>query len=232
MVATAAPGKLRPIPFTSAMVLAILANRKSQTRRLMNPQPSPEWSPEVWTEIHGYDRLGNLDPDRVLGNGYCDDDGVEGYASRYGSPGDLLWVKEPLQPSSPSGLVAYQTTGLHPLPRRDGAAVPWPWKPAKLGAMYCPRWASRLVLEVTEIRVERLQDISEADAIAEGVHSDGSWSPDDGWLDYVNLAKDGEGFPCETARDSFRTLWESINGPGSWDANPWVWVVGFKRVPA
>ncbi|MEQ1663215.1 MAG: hypothetical protein ABL877_11025 [Thiobacillus sp.] len=74
-----------------------------------------------------------------------------------------------------------------------------------------PRWASRILLEIVGVRVERLQDISEADAIAEGVGGD------------VTVT------PC-FAVERYRALWESINGPGSWDVNPWVWVVEFKRV--
>ena len=75
------------------------------------------------------------------------------------------------------------------------------------------RWASRITLEITGVRVERLQEISEADARAEGVSA--KHTPD---ADY-------------TARDAFSALWESINGGGSWDANPWVWVVEFRRLP-
>ena len=80
-----------------------------------------------------------------------------------------------------------------------------------------PRWASRITLEVTGVRVERLQDISVADAKAEGVE----------W--FRSGGVECPGMP-ETAIEAYRNLWESINGPGSWDANPWVWVVEFKRV--
>lgn len=91
-----------------------------------------------------------------------------------------------------------------------------------------PRWASRLTLEITGIRVERLQDISEADAIAEGIQygvqrfEEGGGFP--GWLDY---SKPNALLACPI--ESYRTLWESINGPGSWEANSWVWVVEFKK---
>ena len=80
-----------------------------------------------------------------------------------------------------------------------------------------PRWASRITLEITNIRVERLQDISEEDAQAEGVIED--YRPD---VDPMGLASN--------YRVAFRELWDSINGPGSWSANPWVWVVEFRRV--
>jgi hypothetical protein len=83
-----------------------------------------------------------------------------------------------------------------------------------------PRWASRLTLEVVSVRMERLQDISEADAKAEGIES----SDDDGVTYWGPLGK-GHFDP----RVAYRSLWESLHGPGSWAANPWVWVVGFRR---
>ena len=101
---------------------------------------------------------------------------------------------------------------------RDGKGIHW--RPS----IHMPRWASRILLEVTAVRVEQLQDISEADAIAEGIeHWDASGNNE--WADYSDPA----GLPL-SARESYRTLWEQINGPGSWDTNPWVWVVEFKRV--
>jgi hypothetical protein len=87
-----------------------------------------------------------------------------------------------------------------------------------------PRWASRITLEITGVRVERLQDISEADAIAEGCaknHNNYYWG---------GPHKAGGLKQMATARQAYQDLWESINGPSSWEANPWVWVVGFKRV--
>ncbi len=102
------------------------------------------------------------------------------------------------------------------------------WTPS----IFMPRWASRITLEITAVRVERLQSISEADARAEGVRlSQRAVSPSKAqsfWWDYLRSEPS-----CPWARESFGTLWESINGPdgpGSWDANPWVWVVEFRRV--
>lgn len=80
-----------------------------------------------------------------------------------------------------------------------------------------PRWASRITLEITEVRVQRLQEISEEDARAEGVQMpDGTPTPPDWW----------------SYRQEFSHLWESINGPGSWDANPWLWCISFRRTDA
>ncbi len=96
------------------------------------------------------------------------------------------------------------------------------WKPS----IHMPRWASRITLEVTGVRVERLQDISEEDAIAEGVEV--LWRGYDDAQDfYRNYHTGGYLF---TAKASYRTLWESINGPGSWERNDWVWVIEFKRI--
>lgn len=107
--------------------------------------------------------------------------------------------------------------------KRRSSVVPVYWKRP---AIFMPRHASRITLEVTGVRVERLQDISESDAIAEGMRQmrDGSGC----WV-----GREGPGklvTPWPTARCAFRDLWESINGAGSWDANPFVWVVEFKRV--
>jgi len=102
-----------------------------------------------------------------------------------------------------------------------------PWKPG----IHMPRWASRLTLEVTDVRVERLQDISEADAMAEGIHRiwpEGHIS-DDGPNHYtINL--DGFNANAPTAAEVYRMLWEWINGPDSWTANPWVWAISFEVV--
>jgi len=95
-------------------------------------------------------------------------------------------------------------------------------KPQSRPSIHMPRWASRLTLEITGVRVERLNDINEADAIAEGVTAVSS-----GGVTLFTTT----GVNCfQTAKDAYAALWESINGPGSWDANPWVWVVEFRRI--
>lgn len=115
----------------------------------------------------------------------------------------------------------------------------WPWRRSYLPSMHCPRGLSRITLEVTAVRVERLQDISEADAIAEGIEPNWSgdlkvgpngyggegWVPECGWRHYLN-SMDGD--PAYEPVESYRSLWESISGAGSWAANPWVWVVEFR----
>jgi hypothetical protein len=98
-----------------------------------------------------------------------------------------------------------------------------------------PRWASRLTLEIVSVRVERLNDISEADAIAEGIEPQ-LWKPtgEKGWMHYGEMKgfnRLAAMFHQDDAVKSYRSLWESINGPGSWKLNPWVWVLTFRRIP-
>lgn len=94
------------------------------------------------------------------------------------------------------------------------------WKPS----IHMPRAASRITLEITGVRVERLQSISESDCIAEGIESEPGTAH---WKNYET----GPGWRYwESPKQSYRTLWESINGPGSWDTNPWAWCIEFKKV--
>lgn len=121
----------------------------------------------------------------------------------YGKPGDRLWVRETFC-SFPDGNIFYRADNDERAPMKG-------WKPS----IFMPRALSRITLEIKNVRVERLQDISENDAKAEG--TDGER--------YL-----GQGFDHCVYREAFRTLWESINGPGSWESNPWVWVVEFKQI--
>ncbi|MHB0973915.1 MAG: ASCH domain-containing protein [Thiobacillus sp.] len=180
--------KERPMLMSAPMVRAILAGTKTQTRRVVKPQPG------------GLLKLALHLARRGLPIWFCD--GWDGTCP-YGQPGDQLWVRETFAP---------MTTGYAYLADpvwRDSPSGRWH------PSIHMPRVASRITLEIVSVRVERLQDISESDALAEGV------SPDMGlcW-------QSGD----DTPRGMYGELWESINGPGSWDANPWVWVVEFKRV--
>jgi hypothetical protein len=192
------------------MVRAILDGRKSQTRRAVKPQPRGE--PEVW--------LINASGEfcaRTAGNEWLP------VRCPYGVPGDLLWVREEF-----SGWWCYDKTPPSCW-NRDGRI--WYWADGEPSdgdwtlpkpSIHMPRWASRITLRVTEIRVERLQEISEEDAIAEGAPRGGF--DEDGRF-YENPVGPDRG----SHRCGFAALWEHINGPSSWDANPWVWVVGFER---
>jgi hypothetical protein len=200
--------KERPILFNDAMVRAILDGRKTQTRRVIAPRPQEHWTlSSVGVLTDSAHRL-NAQQVAVFR------DNEFGYPFRcpYGQPGDRLWVREGAR------VIAKRHREIGIVYRADGEArtVPYPSRlaPAPLGKRLANgtyREASRITLEVTGVRVERLCDISPEDAREEGISPAGIGS------DHADVS-------------AFRALWESINGPGSWDANPWVWVVEFKRV--
>ena len=195
--------KERPILFSAPMVRAILDGRKTQTRRVVKSD---------CLEIAERDD-GTHWPWRED----CDNGGDIWYPCPYGYAGDLLWVRETWHPetSDPDARAAYKADC-------DYDTSDCSWRPS----IHMPRWASRILLRITDIRVERLQAIRDADALAEGIIEQTS-QIDAGWQDYWP-SEDGE--PYASAREAYRALWESINGAGSWDANPWVWVVEFERV--
>jgi hypothetical protein len=216
--------KERPILFSAAMVRAILEGSKTQTRRIIKPQPRCNGmilnarAGEILCEddyLPPAAVLWDVGKHRVT---VCDLDGSLQLCCPYGVIGDTLWVRETWGMINPFGEF-YDTSlrGLTGVPEgcriiyragtlTTGGASPVDpvWRPS----IHMPRWASRITLEVTGVRVERLKNISEADAIAEG-------------------CKERETI---TARGEYEALWESINGAGSWAANPWVWVVEFRRV--
>lgn len=142
----------------------------------------------------------------------------------FGRPGDRLWVRECLYINDYRGLkvpkdeqedceIFYRASGL---PDLEGEESLIKWTPS----IHMPRWASRITLEITAVRVERLQDISSADCKAEGFE----WCvPCD---EKTDAARDKTGIP----QTWYRELWQSIYGAESWQSNPWVWVVGFRRV--
>ena len=139
----------------------------------------------------------------------------------YGAPGDRLWVRATWRPDfmRPSQRRAFYRADV------VEEAVTKAWRPS----IHMPRWASRITLEVTGVRVERLHDITPSDAIAEGVERGPEpleyMAGTAGWKDYERPGR------CEAnPASSFASLWRSINGAKSWAANPWVWVVEFKRV--
>lgn len=200
--------KERPINFKAWEVRAILDGRKTQFRRAVRPQPIPdrnhpttrlEWNPG---KLHYTECNASWNPitnafDNYIRNGRCP----------FGAPGDRLWVREChymalLLHDEKAGVVEYRAD------YHDELAEGIAWR----SSIHMPRWASRIALEVVSVRVERLDEISEEDAIAEGVDPD-----------WVNTAAGRDGLVPVYAR-----LWESINGPDSWEANPFVWVVEFR----
>ncbi len=210
--------KERPILFSGPMVRALLDGSKTQTRRAMKPQP---------TEFVGGPgvtlRDGSPAPLVPL------DDSVEPYGREivcpYGQPGDRLWVREA---HAIDGKKVFFRAG-HKESEGAGPRVDIRWRPS----IHMPRWACRITLEIISVRVERLQDISEADALAEGIVECPIPADDEGprRIGYMVGPDDGKSGLSVTPIQAYRNLWESINGPGSWDANPWVWALTFRRFP-
>jgi hypothetical protein len=208
--------KEQPILFSAPMVRAILEGRKVQTRRVMKPQPGDDWNPEVGICAYEWKGSGEPGPD-FFGAG--DED--ECYKCPYGAPGDRLWVRETFCPvyhgsyeplpkgrmptSEHEAVIVYRTTPA--ADEYDGH-----WRPS----IFMPRWPSRITLEITEVRVQRVQEISEEDAVAEGT---GQWAMETNAI-----------LTCETMRDAYRKLWDSINiKKYPWESNPWVWALSFRR---
>ena len=217
--------KERPILFSAPMVRAILDGRKTQTRRVVKPQPENDGSGGVVREADSWIWRGGKALRRVgYGDDYVHTDreamcrAMES-VSPYGVPGDRLWVREtwgcpeadhPRVPDGrkpqPGDRIVYAANEADAWQWRCGSGMPW--RPS----IHMPRWASRITLEVVSVRVERVQEIGEEDATAEGV----------AFTKYANAS----------ARFHFREIWDSINAARGfgWDANPWVWVVEFRRV--
>jgi hypothetical protein len=202
--------KERPILFSAPMVRAILAGQKTQTRRAL--------APDLFISSGGaVVRMASAGPATT---------GIrEAHCPYWRQPGDRLWVREAWAWSGDGAIPAFDRVRKGGVwfradPERTSPGIRW--RPS----IHMPRWASRITLEVTGVRVERLQDISEADAQAEGVTP--KWEPGCSG----RLMEALGGFSFRPAASAYADLWEQINGPGSWDANPWVWVVEFRRVEA
>lgn len=225
--ATAMATKERPILFSAEMVRAILEGRKTQTRRLVKNLPPPVI---LQSDPRPYDRIGychyanNWQWKTEEGYCRCRKEG----AKSIGFPGDRLWVRETLKPKeesaangAPRGVWAYYAADNTPCPGNQVLLKTTP-------AIFMPRWASRITLEIESIHVERLHEISEAGARAEGITAH-SYATGIGERFKNHLNDNLPDF--DNARDSFRSLWDRINGKKEpWASNPWVWVIKFKRV--
>lgn len=203
--------KERPILFSAPMVRAILENSKTQTRRIMQPQP------DYLAETKGslfhpaqVDRHGEMYPGEEVFGVYSDD---EHWPCPYGRPGDRLWGRETWKPAHSDGSGTFYRATC------EDATITG-WRPS----IHMHRFRSRISLEVVSVRAERLQDISEADAKAEGVSS---WIPCGSRLGTLN--RTGGGMVETTHLKAYALLWENINGTASWAANPWVWVIEFQK---
>lgn len=214
-----ATAKARPILFKAPMIRAILDGTKTQTRRIVRSHVSGVRSDPVSTEAVLYWDRGVEDPRRWVGR---DGLAVGHVYCPYGEPGDRLWVKEAVRRLPDDG--SHLDSAIY---IADGSLTPlesWPWKLKALPGMYMPLGLSRITLEVTGVRVERLQAITEEDAKAEGITTSQSAT--------IN-GKPGvvHNFGPDAHRQAFAQLWDGINGErASWASNPWTWVVSFRRV--
>lgn len=232
--------RVRPILFSAPMVRAILDGTKSQTRRTIYV-PAPPSADEVvhtprhpapYLDAYCSQRRTATNP-RGMSDSWCwwtrDDRACEQFSVRF-APGDLLWVKETTV-IAPSGWTSSPVQPRGPEARETGyfadKGSESMWEAAqdyglkKTPSIFMPRWASRITLEVTAVAVERLQEIDEADALAEGCPGVLGANPD---------------FPDEwdpSPVEQYRDLWQSINGKrhgATWGDNPWVVVVSFRHV--
>lgn len=205
----------RPIIMSAPQVRAILAGTMTQTRRAVKirgldfvgggPRNGADWNdPSCW----GFEDC-NTGRNWALASGEGVDDV---FSCPHGVPGDRLWVRETWRVMGESPEDTLDMFGRDDIQYRADRDESYIGK--YRSSIHMPRWASRITLEITNVRVERLQNISEADAMAEGTPP-------------VLVPPDGGDQPHVVG---YRDLWESINGAGSWDANPWVWVVAFRRV--
>ena len=215
--------------FKGELVRAILEGRKTQTRRVMKPQPA---TVERWK--HGEPTLETSANWTVMrdasGKGWSN---CGPFRYPYGKTGDLIYVREtwqhanyPLGPYQEGSTVFYRADYLNDPHGPDGEKSPEGkyrhWQPS----IHMPKSAARIWLEITGVRVERLQDISETDAIAEGIERVDDFFGCACWRAYGE--PDGADVVCpDDPIGSFRSLWDSTGG--DWQANPWVWVIDFKR---
>ncbi|MBC5078961.1 ASCH domain-containing protein [Klebsiella quasipneumoniae] len=212
--------KERGMIFNGEMVRAILDGRKTQTRRIMKVQPVLNGN---FYEVFG----------AAWSKGMKSIPALPGHSLStrcpFGAVGDRIWVREAFRVHSRATDVATlvykasernswtEQTHRVPVAVCNKPATPEKWTPS----LHMPRWASRILLEITDVRVERLNAISQEDAQAEGMELAG-WRPT-----YSDPDSGGE---VMTPYDNFAELWSSIYGDESWKANPWVWVISFKRV--
>lgn len=214
--------KEKPILFSAPMIRAILNGTKSQTRRVVKLQPYEGVTivgPEYYAPV-AYDKQGEMEPGKEI-YGIYDEDGEWGVKCPYGVPGEKLWVREAWFPRC-SDAERYGTEEV--IYRADGGCAIQPkWKPS----IHMPRWASRLNLIVTGVRVERVQEISETDVKAEGVYQCLKMSSFSG-LHYEQITPE-EMNP--RIYGPFISLWDSINKKRGfeWSENPFVWVIEFEK---
>lgn len=215
---------MKPINFNSEMIRALIAGRKWQTRRVMKPQPPS------WIRDFGYNCF--TPKGSISGFGVYENEGPaqKFFKCPYGQPRDRLWVRETwvgayddsdnLIQATFRDLTSNRLGGetgeeYFMAPNAPKGSENWCLRWRKKSVIHMPQWASRFTLEITNVRVERVQDISEEDAIAEG-------SQEPSLVPIIG--------GCLSERDAFAKLWNHIYGPGAWERNDWVWVYEFKKL--
>jgi hypothetical protein len=241
----------RGMIFNSEMVRAILDDRKTQTRRVMKPQPEVCPRGGHWWPSNVFKTMLHIEEEMQNGKGGWG--GLVGDACPLGDVGDRIWVREtwgvvsheldedgriqPWTPDRPATAINEMPFGNgyysgHAIYSADGEFT-WGdddgyedgrscWKPS----IHMPRAACRILLEITDVRVERLNSISQEDAQAEGIDMEALADSQDGYDCIADHNMTGR----PTATGAFKYLWESIYGEENWLANPWVWVIEFKRI--
>lgn len=201
----------KPILFSTEMVQAILAGSKTQTRRVLKPQPKEGFTPRIYK---GNDEKWYLESRKSNTE-------LEFINWNVPQKGTIIWVRETWSYGSDSLPFIYKSGYPNNIPYHfenipDISKIKW--KPS----IHMPKEAARIFLKIIDVRVERLQDISEYDAICEGIEL----------LESTNLYKDYEDRhnSLNHARISFASLWNSINSELTWKSNPWVWVIDFERI--
>ena len=202
--------KERPILFNAEMVRAVLDGRKTQTRRPVKPQPYTV----PWRDAYG-------NADEALFWRYAEprEDWPYPRFCQLGQPGDRLWVREAWQDTRSPG---EQENRRQIMYRADDDRSLIGWRPS----IHMPRWASRIILEITDVRVDQLNSISNIEIIREGIR-----------IESCNICVHSGGSGCEhcfSLLNPFRAVWDACYGKTlhSWGANPWVWVIEFRRIKA
>lgn len=199
----------RGMIFNGEMVRAILGGGKTQTRRVMKPQPEPCPAPRGghWWPSNVFKTMLHVEEEMQNGKGGWG--GLVGDACPFGNVGDRIWVRETWAEAGASApdLKLYRANYPAHVPAHYENVPPAEdvrWTPS----IHMPRWASRILLEITDVRVEQLNDINEEDARSEGI----------------------SGSSARDVKEAYAALWRSIYGSDSWRDNPWVWVIEFKRI--
>jgi hypothetical protein len=228
--------KERGIIFSGEMVKAILEGRKTVTRRLIEPQP--DVAPGMNCErLRLKDRRGVERIDIAVGDS-CD---VAASLCPFGVPGDRLYVRESTESYALPNLLTDEPTNAicgryvadgSPVLDEDEFDIAWWYSKNTCPSIHMPKWAARIWLEVVSVRPERLQEITEEDAIAEGFTTEPVTQADADGLEPGTMKNIGQAFVggSFTAKFAFMMTWGELHGPGSLDANPWVWRIAFRRI--